>query len=170
MKAALSLKRKGYKASPVKRIHILKNNGKLRLLGIPTKFDLAPQALHLLALEPVAESLADKNSYGFRPKRSLHDAIGQCFNALSKKDSAQYILEGDIKACFDEISHTWLINNAIMDKKILKEWLAAGYVDKNVFHETETGVSQGSAIGPCLANLALNGLEQTTKTFANSTN
>ena len=121
---------------------------------------MAQQALHLLALEPVAETLADKQSYGFRPKRSLHDAIAGCFNALARKGSAQWILEGDIKACFDKISHEWLLNHAIMDKKMLKQWLDAGYMEKDTFHCTSEGTPQGGAASPCLTNIALDGLEK----------
>ena len=73
--------------------------------------DRAPQALHLFALEPVAETLADPNAYGFRPKRSTADAIGQCFIVLAKKHSPTWILEGDIKACFDRISHSLFVTN-----------------------------------------------------------
>ena len=161
MEAVNSLKRRGYKASPLRRIYIPKKNGKLRPLGIPTMTDRAMQALHLLALEPVSETLADKNSYGFRPKRSLHDAIAQCFNTLSRKASAQWILEGDIKSCFDKISHEWLHNNVVMDKTILKQWLDAGFMEKEIFYETSEGTPQGGIASPCLANIALDGLEST---------
>jgi RNA-directed DNA polymerase len=79
----------------------------MRPLGIPTMKDRAMQALHLLALEPVAECTADGISFGFRPKRSAADALAQCFINLARQSSPQWILEGDIKGCFDNISHHW---------------------------------------------------------------
>ncbi|WP_345788877.1 reverse transcriptase domain-containing protein [Acinetobacter haemolyticus] len=88
----------------------------------------AMQALHLLALEPIAETIADRNSYGFRPQRSTADAAAQCFGVLSRKVSAEWVLEGDIQGCFDNISHDWMIANLPMDKVILRKWLKAGYV------------------------------------------
>jgi RNA-directed DNA polymerase len=160
IQAAKTLKRRGYKSLPLRRIYIPKKNGKLRPLGIPAMRDRSQQALHLLALEPVAEILGDKNSYGFRPKRSIHDAIEQCFTALARQASAHWILEGDIKSCFDKISHSWLEEHAIMDKMILKQWLKAGYIEKNVFHQTEEGTPQGGIASPSLANIALDGLEK----------
>lgn len=167
MKAVLSLKRRGYKSLPLRRIHIPKKNGKLRPLGIPAMPDRGMQALHLLGLEPISETLADKNSYGFRPKRSIHDAIQQCFKLLSKKQSAKWILEGDIKACFDKISHKWMLDNITMDKTILNEWLKAGFMEENAFHNTTDGVPQGGVASPTCANLTLDGLENVINSISN---
>lgn len=160
MKAVMCLKRRGYQTKPLKRIYIpKKEKGTFRPLSIPSMQCRAQQALYLLALEPVAEMVVDKNAYGFRPLRSTADAIERCFIIFAKKVSAQYILEGDIKACFDSISKTWLLNNASTDKEMLKKWLAAGYIEKGVLHSTENGVPQGGIISPTLLNIALSGLE-----------
>jgi RNA-directed DNA polymerase len=114
----------------------------------------------LLALEPVAETQADRNAYGFRPKRSAADAMQQCFLALSKRHSAQWIFEGDIKACFDRISHSWLIDHIPMDTCVLRKWLAAGYMDEGILYPTVAGTPQGGIASPTLANMVLDGLEK----------
>jgi hypothetical protein len=126
--------------------------------------DRAMQALYLLALEPVAETTADRRSFGFRPERATADAIGQCFNVLSRKATPQWILEGDIKGCFDNISHEWLLANTLIDRKILEKWLRAGFIENRQLFPTEAGTPQGGIISPTLANLVLDGLEAKLKT------
>lgn len=121
--------------------------------------DRAMQAIYLLALDPVAETTADPNSYGFRRERSCADAIQQCFITLARKHSAQWVLEGDIKACFDRIDHNWLLSHVPMDKEILRMWLQSGYLESHVYYDTEEGTPQGGIISPVLANLALDGME-----------
>ena len=122
--------------------------------------DRAMQALYLLALDPIAETTADPNSYGFRKERSTADAIGQCHIVLSNRGGARWIFEGDIKSCFDRISHEWLLAHIPMDKTILQKWLKAGFMEKQVLHATEEGTPQGGICSPVLANLTLDGLER----------
>lgn len=160
-KAVLSLQSKHYKAKPLKRILIPKaEQGKQRPLSIPTLKDRAMQALYKLGLEPITETQADKHSYGFRPGRSTADAIAQCFNVLAAPHRAEWVLEGDIQGCFDNIHHKWLLSHVPMNKRILKQWLKAGFMEANDWYPTRRGTPQGGIISPVLMNIALDGLCQ----------
>ncbi len=163
MKAVLDLGKRGYKTLPLRRIYIPKRNGQLRPLSIPTMKCRAMQALYLFGLEPISETLADPNAYGFRPKRAAADAIEQCFNLFARKGTAQWVLEGDIKSCFDRINHDWLLANIPMDKVVLRKWLKAGYMEDDTIFKSEDGTPQGGIISPCLLTIILRGLEGTLK-------
>ena len=158
--AVLQLKRRGYQSQPLRRILIPKSNGKKRPLGIPTLHDRAMQALYHLGLDPVAEVLADVNSYGFRQKRSAQDALQQGFIVLAKKQSPRWVLDADIKGCFDHINHDWMLENIPMDRQMLASWLKCGYIDNSVFRRTNEGTPQGGIISATLCNRVLDGLEQ----------
>jgi len=161
MEAALSLTDKKYVAKPLKRVYIEKyGSKKKRPLGIPTMYDRAMQSLYALALEPIAEATGDKTSFGFRKFRSTHDACEQVFVCLCSEKSSEWVLEGDIKGCFDNISHQWLLDNIPIDKSILKQFLKAGYIFERQLFPMEAGTPQGGIISPILANLTLDGIEQ----------
>jgi RNA-directed DNA polymerase len=129
-------------------------------LSIPTLEERARQALYLQTLQPIAETRADHNSYGFRPKRRCADAIDQCFKVLRQKTSATWILEGDIEGFFDHIAFSWIEEHIPMNKEILAKWLHSGFRDHGTLYPTTAGVPQGGIISPTISNLVLDGLEQ----------
>lgn len=159
-RAVDQLQERGYRPQPLRRKGIPKRNGGTRYLGIPTMRDRAQQAVYALTLDPIAETLADPNSYGFRRERAPADAIEQCFGVLARRTSAMWVLEGDIQTCFDTLSHEWLEAHIPLPRGILRGWLKAGYMEQGRWYPTDKGTPQGGIISPILANMALDGLER----------
>jgi len=153
---------KSVKVKPVRRTYIEKKNKKLRPLGIPVIKCRIYQNIVKNALEPQWEARFEPNSYGFRPKRSTHDAISNLFHKLNSRSKRKWIFEGDFKGCFDNLSHEHILTKIsnFPESRLVEKWLRAGYVDNGTFHETDKGTPQGGVISPLLANIALHGMEK----------
>src|SRR5947209_1908184 len=150
------------KPKPLRRVWIPKpGKAEQRPLGIPVMYDRACQAVAKQALEPQWEALFEADSYGFRPGRSAHDAIGAIFNNIRAK--SKYVLDADIKGCFDNIDHQALLGKLRTYpamKRLVKGWLKAGVMDALAFSPTQAGTPQGGVVSPLLMNIALHGMEE----------
>ena len=161
------LKGATYRPSPVRQVMIPKKNGKLRELGIPTLADRVVQASLKLVLEPIFEADFQPCSYGFRPCRRAQDAIAEIHYLSSGTRKYHWVLEADIRACFDEIDHTALMDRfrrRIKDKRVcalVKAFLKAGVMTCTGGREDSlTGTPQGGILSPLLANIALSALDE----------
>ena len=159
-----------WKAKPARRVYIPKANKKLRPLGMPVVIDRCLQAMIKNALEPAWEAKFEGSSYGFRPGRSAHDAIGKIYLLARPNKKKKWILDADIKGAFDFISHDYLCQaiGPVPGRELIKQWLKAGYIEQEEFHATEQGTPQGGVISPLLLNIALHGMEQAIDVTYNS--
>ena len=162
-----SLKQRSFRPLPVKERMIPKQDGKLRRLGIATIADRVVQASLKLVLEPIFEADFLPCSYGFRPMRRAHDAVAEIRYLTSKPRNYKWIVEGDIKACFDEIDHTALmgrVRRRVGDKRVLalvKAFLKSGILSEDkTLRDTNAGTPQGSILSPLLSNVALSVLDE----------
>lgn len=159
-RAALLLNSDGYRAQPLRNIKVhSKSTGRDRMMGLPTFFDRAMQVLYGFSLLSVLEAWADKKSFAFREGRSMQDCHAYILQALQGRDALGLVLLADVQAYYSHIQHGWLLENVPMDKKVLGEFLRAGYVFAGELFPEEAGLSLGSNISPALGNFVLDGLQ-----------
>lgn len=159
MAAALSLTSKGYKAMPSRLLLLKSKNGKERRIHIDTYYDHAMQTLYAYALDPIAESWGDRKSFSYRKGRSAFDMNEYIKKALDGENPPSWVFIGDIRKCYENISHEWIMKNIPMAENVLKEFLEAGYVFSGKLFPTDVGVGIGCSISPIIANMTLDGMQ-----------
>lgn len=162
MAAALSLTSKNYQAKPFRQIHLIaKNNGKIRKPNLPTYYDRAMSVLYGYSLIPVTEAWSERKSFAFRPGRSTQDAHSYIMEALEKNNAPQYMVCIDVKGYYAHIHHDWILDNVPMDRKVLEQFLNAGFIfEGELFSASEMGISEGMSISPYIGNFVLDGLQK----------
>lgn len=153
------LKHRGYKPLPLKRVYIPKNDGTMRAVSIPTVKDRIMQMLYKLAIEPIAELTADESSFGYLHNKSAEDAILHCMRIMFENPNLEYVIKTDVKSCFDDISHEWILNNIPFDKRLLKSVICSEYIEDSCSSASDVGIPQGGCLSPVICNMALDGLE-----------
>lgn len=158
----LNLSFADYHPSAVRRIYI-KEGTKVRPIGIPTIFDRIVQMIVKNALEPEWEALFEKSSYGFRPKRSVNDAVNRIWITCNRKNGRQWVVDADISKCFDTTSHSYILQKIhhFPAVHVIKRWLGCGIISNDIWFDTDgEGTPQGNIISPLLCNISLHGLEE----------
>lgn len=160
MSAALSLNSWGYRAMPSRLLLVKSRNGKQRRIHIETYYDRAMQCLYAYSLDPIAESWGDRKSFAYRKGRSGYDMNEYIKLGLSGEGAPEWIFQADIRKCYENISHDWILEHIPMSGYMLYQFLEAGYVFGGKLFPMDTGVGIGCSISPIVANMAIDGLQE----------